>query len=188
MSFINLIGLALGLALDAMAISLTNGFVIRHNRLHHALSFSVSFALFQMVMPVLGWSLGTCLAVWIKGVDHWLAFILLSAVGAKMIYESLIIEEIEERRLGISFATLMGLSLATSVDALAVGVTFAFLDIRIITPVLWIGAVTFVMSFGGFYLGQHFGKFLERKMEVWGGVILILIGVKILLEHLLAGG
>jgi putative Mn2+ efflux pump MntP len=183
-----LLSISLGLAMDAFAVSVTSGLAIRTIRVRHALRIAAFFGAFQGVMPVVGWLAGTSLRSSIAPLDHWLAFGILGVVGGKMIYEAAVIEKAEESApsdLGI--LVLLGLSVATSLDALAVGVTFAFLDVRIVTPALVIGAVTFAMSYAGVWIGDRFGGFFEKKIEVLGGIILIAIGLKILTEHLFFG-
>ncbi len=135
-------------------------------------------------MPVVGWFAGTSISGFISGYGHWIAFGLLVFIGGKMFYESGLLEK-DKESCSIPFRTLMGLSIATSIDSLAVGVSFAFLDISIVTPVIVIGAVTFLMSLGGFVAGKSLGCLFEDKMEKAAGIILILIGAKILIERLI---
>jgi putative Mn2+ efflux pump MntP len=159
-------------------------------RLHlpHALKMALFFGGFQALMPVLGWLAGLGMKSFISGIDHWIAFGLLSAIGGKMLYESFKIREEEEcggrKTCPFDTGTLTVLAIATSIDALAVGVTFSLLSVSIITPVVVIGVVTFVMAVAGVKLGATGGHFFEHKMEAAGGLILIVIGLKILLEHL----
>jgi manganese efflux pump family protein len=177
--------IALALAMDAFAVSIASGFAVRRMHVRHALSMAGSFGAFQALMPLLGWFCGIRLRVWIEGVDHWIAFGLLSFVGGKMIVEALKIEEMEEKTNPFAWRVLLVLSVATSIDALAAGLSFALLNVAILAPVLIIGAVTFAMSFAGIAIGARGGHLFEKKIEVLGGVILIAIGVKILLSHLL---
>ena len=135
-------------------------------------------------MPVLGWLAGISILDLISGVDHWIAFGLLSLIGCKMIYESSRIESSGKELNPLNGYVLLTLSVATSIDALAVGISLAFLRIPIVTPILIIGIVTFLLSFLGVYAGSRIGHFLERKIETLGGLILIGIGMKILVEHL----
>jgi putative Mn2+ efflux pump MntP len=176
--------IALGLAMDAFAVSVASGLAIKNVRARHALRISLFFGLFQAFMPVAGWLAGLALKDYIAHIDHWLAFGILGFIGSKMIYEAAVIEKAEKRTSALDMRVLLGLSVATSIDALAVGVTFAFLNIVIVTPVLVIGIVTFLMSYGGVCIGKTFGSFSGKKIEVLGGLILIAIGVKILVEHL----
>ncbi len=181
---IALLLIALGLSLDAFAVSVSNGMTIRHQRTNHALRMGIFFGFFQALMPLIGWSAGVGLKEWISGVDHWVAFGLLCLIGFKMIYESLRKEGKEGKTFSLSLGMLLILSIATSIDALAVGISFALLDIAIVTPILVIGMVTFTLSFLGVLTGDKLGHFFEKKIEAIGGLILIGIGVKILIEHL----
>jgi len=185
MGFITILFIAFGLAMDAFAVSITSGFATKRLRINHALRVGAYFGLFQVVMPVIGWLAGVTLRNFISGVDHWIAFALLTGIGCKMLYESTKMDSLERNAENLSVFMLLMLSIATSIDALAVGVTFAFLKISIITPVVVIGTVTFVLSFAGVYIGNKLGHFFEKKIEVIGGLILIGIGLRILLEHLL---
>ena len=184
MNLLTILLIAVGLAMDAFAVSITSGFTIQKLHIRHALRIAFLFGLFQAVMPVLGWLLGSSMYRLIVHIDHWIAFGLLSFIGIKMIVESfqLDVEKTSPLKTGVLFI----LAVATSIDALAVGVTFAVLDTAIFTPVVIIGVVTFVMSFCGIYIGEKFGHFFEKKIEIFGGLILIGIGVKILIEHLTA--
>jgi putative Mn2+ efflux pump MntP len=137
-------------------------------------------------MPLLGWLCGGWAAEYVKAVDHWIAFGLLAAIGGKMIYESFQLQEDKCCKDPLCLCVLLGLAIATSIDAFAVGLTFSFLDGAIFLPVLLIGVITFVLSFIGTYIGDHFGHLFENKIEVAGGLILIGMGIKILVEHLIA--
>lgn len=187
METITIILIAVGLAMDSFAVSIANGITITEQRIPHAFRIAFSFGLFQALMPVAGWAAGRTLLELVSAVDHWLAFILLSYIGIKMIYESLKKNECEvneEECRSMRNGTLLMLSIATSIDALAVGVTFAFLKISIITPVIVIGVVTFLLSFAGFTAGGRLGTVFGKKVELAGGCILIGIGLKILIEDL----
>lgn len=188
MKTLELLLIALGLSMDAFAVSVASGATMKRLHLPHALKMALFFGGFQALMPVLGWLAGLGMKSFISGVDHWIAFGLLSAVGGKMLYESFKIREEEEcggaKTCPFDTGTLTVLAIATSIDALAVGLTFSVLAVSIITPVLVIGAVTFVMSVAGVKLGSTGGHFFEHKMEAAGGLILIAIGLKILLSHL----
>lgn len=188
MDMISVVLIALGLAMDAFAVSIASGVIIKRQRVKKALIFGFMFGGFQMLMPVIGWAAGHSFRQFMSGIDHWIAFGLLTVIGCKMIYEAVEIENIENPRADMTALTLLGLSVATSVDALAVGISFAFLDVSIIFPVLVIGAVTFVLSFSGVFAGSRYGGLFEKKVEIIGGGILIFIGVKILLSHLLTAG
>lgn len=185
MSPLPLILIAFGLSLDAFAVSVASGIVIRRERVRHALKVALFFGGFQALMPVIGWLAGLGLRSLIAGIDHWIAFGLLLGIGAKMIVES---RELDRAEAGCPTDTpvLFTLAVATSIDALAVGLSFSLLRVAIALPVLVIGAVTFAVSFGGFLAGSRLGHCFEKKIELIGGLILIGIGVKILLEHLLS--
>lgn len=176
--------IALGLAMDAFSVSVTHGLATKSFRPASALRPAVSFGLFQAMMPVLGWLAGVSIVQFVSGVDHWIAFGLLCLVGGRMIYEST--RNVSEKLVGsLTLGTLLMLSVATSIDALAVGTSLSFAYVPIVTPAIVIGVVTMSLSFVGVYIGTRFGRFLGNKMEVLGGVILIAIGLRILIEHLL---
>jgi putative Mn2+ efflux pump MntP len=149
------------------------------------LRIAFAFGLFQAVMPVIGWLTGVKLQNVMQSYDHWIAFGLLLFIGAKMIYEAFVIEENEKKQNPLKLTVLLGLAIATSLDALAVGLSFAFLHVQIILPALIIGVITFFISFLGVYLGNKIGEKFGTKMEIIGGLILIGIGVRILIQHLL---
>lgn len=183
---ISVVVIAIGLAMDAFAVSIASGLSTRSVKKSNALKIALSFGVFQALMPVLGWLAGLSLRDLISGIDHWIAFTLLLIIGGKMIYEALKLKEItdEADNCDISLKMLFILSIATSIDACAVGLTFAFLKVEIATPALVIGAITFALSFAGVHIGRRFGHLFESKIEVAGGIILIGIGTKILLDHL----
>lgn len=184
MNYGTILLVALALAMDAFAVSIASGFAVRRLHIRHALTMAGSFGAFQAVMPLIGWLCGMRLRGWIAEVDHWVAFGLLTFVGGKMIVEAFGIEEAEKKTNPFALRVLLVLSVATSLDALAAGLSFAFLGVAITTPILIIGAVTFCMSFAGVALGARGGHLFEKKIEVLGGLILIAIGLKILLSHL----
>ncbi|MEE9594550.1 MAG: manganese efflux pump MntP family protein [Candidatus Hydrothermarchaeales archaeon] len=183
MELFTLLFIAVGLAMDAFAVSITSGLAIKKLHIKHAFVIALSFGIFQAIMPLVGWLAGLSLRDFISGVDHWIAFGLLTVIGAKMIYESVKLSEDEKVTNPLNIYVLLVLSIATSIDALAVGVTFAFLKIFIATPAIIIGLVTFFLSFLGVYIGNKMGHFFENKIELLGGLILIAIGIKILIEH-----
>lgn len=186
MQTVQLVFIAVGLAADAFAVSVSSGAIIEQLRLRHALRIALFFGFFQAIMPWLGWRIGSLASDLIRSVDHWLAFVILCAIGGKMIYESFWLEkEQKEAADPLNLYVLFSLAIATSIDALAVGVTFSFLDISILAPVLVIGAVTFLFSLAGTYIGEYCGHIFENRIELAGGLILIAIGSKILLEHTL---
>ncbi len=170
--------------MDAFSVSITHGLVNKSLKLADALKLGISFGLFQAFMPILGWLAGISIIDFISGFDHWIAFGLLCLVGGRMIYEST--KKGSEKLINsLSISTLLILSVATSIDALAVGMSLSFLNVAIVTPAIIIGLVTFSLSFIGVYFGKHFGHVLGNKIEILGGIILITIGLRILLEHML---
>lgn len=187
MKILEILLIALGLAMDAFAVSIASGATMKRLEMRNALKMGLFFGAFQTFMPVIGWFAGIGMKTFISGWDHWLAFGLLSFVGGKMIYEALRQEQGEGCAAGCPFDTgaLFLLALATSIDALAVGITFSVLSVSILVPVLVIGLVTFCLSVAGVQIGVKGGHFFEKKVEIAGGLILFLIGFKILLEHLL---
>jgi manganese efflux pump family protein len=177
--------IAVGLAMDAFAVSIANGMTITSNRRRSALMTAAFFGGFQMLMPAIGWVAGLTLAGVISGIDHWIAFGLLAFIGAKMIYEATKKDEDQKCSTDLKLHALLILAVATSIDALMVGLSFAFLQTSIIEPIAVIGAVTFGLSFIGFYFGCGLGKRFGHRIEIVGGFVLIIIGFRILLEHLL---
>ena len=186
MSFIELVLIAVGLSMDAFAVAICKGLSVQKLGWKHYLTVGVWFGGFQALMPTLGYLLGTTFERYITSVDHWVAFVLLCLIGGSMLKEGLAKEEEEkEEREGFDFKSMLLLAVATSIDALAVGITFALLpDVNIFGAVGLIGTITFCLSAVGLKVGNIFGLKYKSKAEVVGGVILILIGVKILLEHL----
>ena len=178
---ISLIGI--GLAMDAFAVAVCKGLSMKKLNWKKAIIIGVYFGVFQAIMPVIGYFLGSAFQSFVDSIDHWIAFILLVIIGGNMIKESFSGES-ENCNDDIDFKTMVLLGLATSIDALAVGVTFAFLKINLLLAVTLIGIITFVISVGGVKIGNQFGSKYENKAELMGGVILLLMGVKILLEHL----
>lgn len=183
MDILSIFIIALGVAMDAFAAAIGKGLDMNKIDIKWSLIVALFFGAFQAFMPILGWFLGGQFHNYIQDFDHWIAFILLAIIGGKMIWESRK-EECEEPQNKRSFKELIILSIATSVDALAVGVTFAILKIDIVVSSIIIGLVTFALSFLGVLLGNKFGCQYKHKAELFGGIILILIGVKILCEHL----
>jgi putative Mn2+ efflux pump MntP len=175
--------IALGLAMDAFTVAVASGLALEPLRARKALKIALFFGGFQALMPLLGWLAGLGLEELISGLDHWVAFGLLGFIGCRMIYGAI---RATPRRAAdpLNLPTLLGLSIATSIDALAVGLSFAFLRASILTPAIVIGAVTFLLAFLGVFLGHRLGRLFEREAEALGGLILIGIGLKILLEHL----
>lgn len=186
MSLWELFVIAVGLSMDAFAVSICKGLSVKHVKWKHALICGAYFGGFQALMPFLGFLLGTQFKDLITSIDHWIAFVLLALIGANMLKESFGEENEEEKNPSFGFKTMLPLAVATSIDALAVGVTFAFLDIgsRILAAVLFIGAITFTLSMIGVRVGSIVGEKFKAWSERFGGAVLILMGVKILLEHL----
>ena len=184
MDAITIIAIAFGLAMDAFAVSITSGITIKNLKINNALKIALFFGLFQAIMPLVGWLAGLSLKDFISEIDHWIAFGLLSFIGCKMIYESITLQSNEKQIDPLNVYVLLMLSVATSIDALAVGVSFAFLKVSIVTPVIIIGTVTFLLSYLGVYIGDRIGHFFENKIEIAGGLLLIGIGLKILIESL----
>lgn len=180
----SIILISLGLAMDAFAVSITNGITIQCLKIRNALKIAVFFGGFQALMPLIGWLAGLGLKQYVESFDHWIAFGLLLFIGAKMIYEAVWINEVEKKCDPLNLIVLLGLAIATSIDAMAVGITFAFLHIAIFTPAIIIGLITFCLSFAGVFIGNRIGDRLGSRMEVLGGIILIGMGCKILLSHL----
>jgi len=173
------------LSMDAFAVSVANGLAVRKLKVSYAFRIALFFGGFQALMPFLGWLSGLALQNVLGAFDHWLAFILLAFIGGKMVWESLKPGKKEEKDcLPLSFTTLLVLAIATSIDALVVGFTFALLKVKIVAPIAIIGITTFVLSFAGVFLGNRVGHLFERKIETLGGLILIGIGLKILIQHL----
>ena len=183
MSLFELFVIAVGLSMDAFAVAVCRGLEMRRIDYRQALLIAVFFGGFQALMPVAGYLLGAGFEHYISSFDHWIAFLLLAFIGGKMIWEAVRGGE-EEHAEALSLKLLVMMAVATSIDALAVGVTFAFLRVQIVPAVASIGAITFALSFAGVKVGNVFGDRFEKKAEICGGVILILIGAKILLEHL----
>ena len=187
MGVIELLVLALGLSMDAFAVSICKGLSVPKLQVKHCLICGVYFGGFQALMPLIGWALGIRFQSMITNIDHWIAFVLLAVIGANMIKESFSKEE-ECPDASFGFKTMLTLAVATSIDALAVGVSFAFLDVSIVPAVLLIGVTTFVCSAVGVKIGNVFGNRFQSKAEFLGGLVLIAIGLKILIEHLFFGG
>ena len=183
MELFEIIVIAIGLAMDAFAVSICKGLSMKKIDWKKAIIIAVYFGAFQALMPVLGYFLGSTFSVFVQKVDHWIAFILLSIIGVNMIKESTD-DEVEKRNDNVDFKTMVVLAIATSIDALAVGVTFAFFEVNILLAILIIGIITFILSIFGVIIGNKFGDKFQNKAELAGGIILIIIGVKILLEHL----
>ena len=182
MGFIELFLIAVGLSMDAFAVSVCKGLSVKKVGVKHAALAGLYFGGFQFLMPVIGYMLGFRFESVIETVDHWVAFVLLAFIGVNMIKESF--GKAEELNDDFGVKTMLLMATATSIDALAVGITFAFLEVQILPAAGLIGVTTFLLSFAGIYIGNVFGARYKSKAELAGGIILVLIGVKILLEHL----
>lgn len=175
--------IGVGLAMDAFAVAICKGLSMRKMDWKKAAIIAAYFGFFQMIMPILGYLLGTGFSEWIESIDHWIAFTLLAFIGGKMIKESF--DKVEVINDKVDFNTMIMLAIATSIDALAVGITYAFLEAKnIMGAFSLIGIITFVTSLLGVNLGNKFGDKYGSKAEVMGGLILIFIGAKILVQHL----
>ncbi len=188
MGIVELLLTAIALSMDGFAVSVCKGLGMRRMRYDQALVISLYFGVFQALMPLIGWLLGTSFSRYIQAFDHWIAFVLLAFLGGKMLWD--VFHEKEdgeqesaERRL--DHRELFMLAIATSIDALAVGIAFACLDVNIWSSISIIGVTTLVISFAGVWIGNRFGNRFQKKAEIAGGLVLILIGVKILAEHLI---
>ena len=183
MSIFELFLLAVGLSMDAFAVAVCKGLSLGKVRLRHMLIPAVWFGAFQALMPLIGYFLGARFEKYIVSVDHWIAFVLLAGIGANMLREAVKSENGEEDA-SLTVKVMLPLALATSIDALVVGITFAFLQVRILPAVCFIGAITFLFSMAGVKIGSIFGERWRKGAQIAGGVILILLGIKILLQHL----
>ncbi len=177
-----LFAIAVGLSMDAFAVAISKGLCLRSMKYKYAVITGLFFGGFQALMPLIGYFLGKQFEDYLTSFDHWIIFALLFLIGVNMILESR--KEENEKCDTLNFKNMTILSLATSIDALAVGITFAFLHVNIFTGITVIGLTTFILSFFGVVIGNMFGSRFKSKAEIAGGIVLILIGVKILLEHL----
>lgn len=196
MDYISVIGIAIGLAMDAFAVSVSNGATTKNLKLSYALKLSLFFGGFQLLMPIVGWLVGKAGESFISKVDHWIAFILLAFIGGKMIIDYIKERKKEinaEKKNELSNKTIFMLAIATSIDALATGIilpsavgasTFELMFVAVIV----IGVLTFIICMAGVYLGKMFGVLLSRHSTLFGGTVLIIIGGKILIEHLIIPG
>ncbi len=184
MDLITIVIIAVGLAMDAFAVSIVSGSAYKRLKIKHAFRIAVFFGGFQAIMPLIGSLAGLSVKEYVANYDHWIAFALLSAVGARMIYESFKITPAEKFFNPENILVLLILSVATSIDALAVGITLSFLQVSIVIAVVIIGLVTFMLSYLGVLIGTKIGHFFESKIEALGGLVLIALGLKILIQHL----
>ena len=189
MEWYTLLFIALGLSMDAFAVSVSNGMCYQNIRLKQDIGISFTFGLFQAIMPALGYLIGGSVSTFVSSVGYWIAFAILAVIGGRMIYGA-----VKELRHAEScpaprcytFRVLLVQAVATSIDALAVGIGFAVVGADIFAAASFIGGITFVCCLGGAFIGKKFGRLLGQKAEIFGGAVLILIGVKMVLEHVLA--
>ena len=184
MTIVELFVIAVGVSMDAFAVSICKGLSVRKLRSRHAFSTAMWFGGFQALMPLIGYFIGIRFADFVTNVDHWIAFVLLALIGGNMIKESFDRSEDCEHDADFSFRKMFTLAVATSIDALAIGVSFAFLKINIWTAILLIGATTAAFSGVGVKIGNVFGCRYKSKAELAGGIILVAMGVRILVEHI----
>ncbi|MBO5059564.1 MAG: manganese efflux pump [Clostridia bacterium] len=187
MDLISILLIGIGLAMDAFSVSVTDGIILKNPKPLQAAKIALFFGGFQFLMPCAGYVLGSAFAHYITTFDHWIAFILLAFIGGKMLFEAITEKDDDndkEIQNPLSASTLLLLAVATSIDALAVGVTFATINVPVVYASSIIGVLTFAISFSGVYIGSKFGNLLGKKAEIAGGLVLIGIGVKILVEHL----
>ncbi len=184
MNILEIIFIALGLAMDAFAVAISNGICLKDINIRLALKFGIFFGGFQFLMPFLGYFFGKFFSSSIERFDHWIAFILLNLIGISMILETFKNEEEDQVKTDISIKNLCVLAIATSIDALAVGVSFAVIKVNILQACLVIGVVAFILSTTGVVLGKKIGSLFSKNAERFGGAILVFMGFKILIEHL----
>ncbi|AVQ38732.1 manganese efflux pump MntP [Clostridium botulinum] len=193
MDLVSIILISIGLSMDAFAVSITNGAMISKVTVSEGIRIGLFFGGFQALMPLVGWSVGIKFESYIAALDHWIALILLSIIGGKMIYDSVKESKDHKDEIACDYSegekkclnnkTLTFLAIATSIDALAVGVSFAFLKVSIISTISIIGIITFVICFIGVMIGKKCGELLKKRAEILGGIVLIFIGIKIFIEH-----
>lgn len=184
MSLFSVFLIGVSLSMDAFAVSVAKGMCVKGNRLRCALTLAFWFGAFQALMPLLGWLSGSLFESFITAIDHWIAFILLALIGGNMIREAIHGKDEEDDDCNLALSHVLLLAVATSIDAFAVGITFAFLKVDVLTSIAIIGITTFVLCFAAVYLGSKLGAILKKYAGIFGGVILILIGARILIEHL----
>jgi putative Mn2+ efflux pump MntP len=183
MDYVTIVFIAIGLSMDSFAVSITNGLIIKNLKFGKAVEIAVFLSVIQALMPVIGWLLGFSFKNIIVSFDHWIAFLLLIIIGVKMIHDSFKSDK-KEIINDLSKTALIGMGVATSIDALAVGITLGMISSKILISSLIIGLITFFFSMIGLRLGKFFKEGYSRIVEIFGGIILIIIGVKILIEHL----
>lgn len=184
--FLTILFVAVGLAADAVAVSLTSGLLIRHIHVNKALKIALFFGGFQALMPMIGWGIGLTCREAIASIDHWIAFILLGSIGGKMVYEALQEDDGEEKFNPLDSYTLFGLAIATSIDALVAGLGLSVIQTPLLLACTTIGAITFFLCFMAVFIGHKFGNLFSQKVEILGGLVLIFIGCKVLFDHVMA--
>jgi putative Mn2+ efflux pump MntP len=184
MTFLPLLLIAIGLAMDSVTVSISCGLILYKFNFRNTLRISLFMGFFQGLMPMIGWFLGSSFRIYIESFDHWVAFIILLFLGSRMIYQQITTKDDFKCFDPTSNKVLLGLAVATSIDALAVGITFSLINISMIYAVSIIGLTSFFLSFLAVYLGSKFKQKMKIPFELVGGIILILIGLKILVEHL----
>jgi putative Mn2+ efflux pump MntP len=184
MKLLEIFIIAVGLSMDAFAVSITLGLSIKKPKIKEVIIPGIFFGFFQALMPIMGYFAGIHLAGKIKEFDHWIAFVLLGIIGGKMIKESLSKKKEELDKDYFQFMKMLILAVATSIDALAIGVTFAFFKINIFKAAIIIGSITFILSMAGVKIGNIFGARFKSKAEFIGGAVLVILGIKIVIEHL----
>lgn len=182
MEILETILLGIGLSMDAFAVAICKGLSNEKFSVNLALIVGAWFGIFQALMPLIGYSLGSLVLQYIEAVDHWIAFALLAFIGGKMIYEA--VKGEEKHDASVTFAAMLPLAIGTSIDAMAAGITLAFSSINIFLAISIIGAITFSLSAIGVKIGNIFGSKYKSKAEIFGGAVLIVLGLKILIEHL----
>lgn len=186
MELLTIILIAIGLSFDTFAVSVSSGLILKKIDFFNATKIAITLAVFQAVMPLIGWLAGSGIKNYAENFDHWIAFGILGLLGGKMIYESFKTDPEDRSFNPLDIKVMIGMAIATSIDALIVGFSFALLNYKILISVGIIGAVTYIVAMLGMLFGKKIGARMGRRMEVLGGVMLILIGLKILIEHLSA--
>ncbi len=184
MGYIELLLIAIGLSADAFAVSVTNGMCMKNIKLGWTLAIAITFGLFQGAMPVIGYALGSRFTDYVSKYDHIIALVLLGFIGGKMLFDGIKGDKDESCKIAqLTFGALMVQGFATSIDALAVGVSFAAMSVNIVSAAAFICGVTFILSFLAVKVGKRFGNLLNNKAEIFGGLILVGIGLKIFIQH-----
>ena len=184
MEILTIILIAISLSFDTFAVSISSGLVLKKIDFYNATKIAVTLAVFQAVMPLIGWLAGSGIKSYAESFDHWIAFGILGLLGGKMIYESFKTDPEDRSFNPLDIKVMIGMAIATSIDALVVGFSFALLNYKILFSIAIIGVVTYIVAMLGMLFGKNIGSRIGRRMEVLGGLMLIIIGLKILFEHL----